>query len=165
MRVYADPTPGFFCKPRIARHEVAAEASLRPASGNGSSRRAQTSAIDRHRCRVGIALTDKSPALSSDSASRPLTAALRANHAVPAFAIPWQFFTLLDAIDFAAYGMRATIESMRFQARAKTVGGAVDILVLKPAVTEWVAKKQLRRTTRAVARTPATTPPTAQADS
>ncbi len=67
-----------------------------------------------------------------------------AYQAVPVFAIPWQFFTLQDAIDFAAYGMRATIESMRFQARAKTVGGPVDILVLKPAATEWVARKQLR---------------------
>ena len=67
-----------------------------------------------------------------------------AYQAVAAFAIPFQFFTLQDAIDFAAYGMRATIDSMRFQARAKTVGGPVDILVLKPETTEWVAKKQLR---------------------
>jgi hypothetical protein len=65
-------------------------------------------------------------------------------HEVSAFTIPWQFFTLQDAIDFAAYAMRATIESMRFQARAKTVGGAVDILVLKPASAEWVARKGLR---------------------
>lgn len=63
---------------------------------------------------------------------------------VPSHQIPWQFFTLQDAIDFAAYGMRATIESLRFQARAKSVGGAVDILVLKPTSFEWVSKKQLR---------------------
>jgi hypothetical protein len=69
---------------------------------------------------------------------------LGAYQELPSHPIPWQFFTLQDAIDFAAYGMRATIESLRFQARAKSVGGAVDILVLKPTSFEWVSKKQLR---------------------
>ena len=63
-----------------------------------------------------------------------------AYQAVPTFGIPWQFFTLQDAIDFAAFGMRATIESMRFQTRARTVGGPVDIVVLKPDSVEWVAR-------------------------
>lgn len=63
---------------------------------------------------------------------------------LPTFPIPWQFFTLQDAIDFAVYAIRATIDSMRFQARAKTVGGAVDILVVKPTAATWVSRKQLR---------------------
>ena len=64
--------------------------------------------------------------------------------ALPSHQIPWQFFTLQDAIDFAAFGMRATIESMRFQTRAKSVGGSVDILVLRPTSSDWIARKQLR---------------------
>lgn len=67
-----------------------------------------------------------------------------AHQALPTFDIPWQFFTLQDAIDFAGYGIRATIESLRFQARAKTVGGAIDVLVLRPSSSEWVARKVLK---------------------
>jgi hypothetical protein len=67
-----------------------------------------------------------------------------AYQALPAFVIPWQFFTLQDAIDFSGYAIKTTIESMRFHARPKTVGGAVDILVIRPSSTEWVAKKTLR---------------------
>lgn len=58
--------------------------------------------------------------------------------------IPWQFFTLQDAIDFASYAIRATIDTMRFQARPKTVGGPVDVLVLKPTETSWISHKALK---------------------
>ncbi len=67
-----------------------------------------------------------------------------AYQALPAFDIPFGFFTLQDAIDFTGYAIRATIESMRFQARPKTVGGAIDILVVRPSSAEWVAKKTLK---------------------
>lgn len=63
--------------------------------------------------------------------------------AVPFFPIPYQFFTLQDAIDFAVYAIRSTIDSLRFQARAKTVGGPIDVLVLKPGESIWVARKSL----------------------
>lgn len=57
--------------------------------------------------------------------------------------LPFNFFTLQDAIDFAIYAVRTTIESFRFQQRPKTVGGAIDILVLKPGERPfWVAKKK-----------------------
>jgi hypothetical protein len=59
--------------------------------------------------------------------------------------LPFNFFTLQDAIDFSVYAVRTTIESFRFQQRPKTVGGAIDILVLKPGeMPFWVAKKKYK---------------------
>jgi hypothetical protein len=62
---------------------------------------------------------------------------------IPAYPIDWQFFTLQDAIDFAIYAERTTIDSLRFQTREKTVGGPVDVLVIKPDRAFWVARKEL----------------------
>jgi hypothetical protein len=62
---------------------------------------------------------------------------------VPYYHIPWGFFTLQDAIDYAIYAVRATIDSIRFQPRAKTVGGPIDVLVIKPDGAFWVQKKEL----------------------
>lgn len=62
---------------------------------------------------------------------------------LPTFGVPWQFFTLQDAIDFAVFALRSTIEAIRFLPRAKTVGGPIDVLVIKPGATEWVQRKQL----------------------
>jgi hypothetical protein len=62
---------------------------------------------------------------------------------LPQFPIPWQFFTLQDAIDFAVFAMRSTIEAIRFQPRAKTVGGPIDVLVIKPTGATWVQRKEL----------------------
>jgi hypothetical protein len=59
------------------------------------------------------------------------------------YAIPWQFFTLQDAIDFAVFAVRSTIDAMRFQPRAKTVGGPIDVLVIKPTGATWVQRKEL----------------------
>jgi hypothetical protein len=61
----------------------------------------------------------------------------------PSFPIPWNFFTLQDAIDFAVFGIRSTSDVIRFQQRAKTVGGDVDVLVIKPSGTTWVKRKEL----------------------
>jgi hypothetical protein len=61
----------------------------------------------------------------------------------PFFAIPWGFFTLQDAIDFSIFAIRSTIDSMRFQPRPKTVGGPIDVLVIKPSETFWVQRKAL----------------------
>lgn len=60
-----------------------------------------------------------------------------------AVAIPFEFFTLQDAIDFAIYAVDVTIESLRFQMRPKTVGGPIDVLVIKPDGAFWVQKKDL----------------------
>ena len=62
---------------------------------------------------------------------------------LPTFPIPWGFFTLQDAIDFSIFAIRSTIDAMRFQTRAKTVGGPIDVLVLKPYEAFWVQRKAL----------------------
>lgn len=58
--------------------------------------------------------------------------------------IPWEAFTLQDCIDFAMYAIRTTIDTMRFQLRPKTVGGPIDLLVLRPNEGFWVKKKELK---------------------
>ena len=61
----------------------------------------------------------------------------------PSFGIPFEFFTLQDAIDFCVYGIRSTIETLRFQSREKTVGGPIDVLVITPDSSMWISQKQL----------------------
>ncbi len=65
------------------------------------------------------------------------------DQALPHFQIPWGFFTLQDAIDYAVYAVKVTIDTIRFQPRPKTVGGAVDVLVIKPDDAFWVQRKEL----------------------
>jgi len=62
---------------------------------------------------------------------------------LPSFPVPWQFFTLQDAIDFAIFAVRSTSDAIRFQPRPKTVGGPIDVLVIKPSGAEWIQRKQL----------------------
>jgi len=62
---------------------------------------------------------------------------------LPHIPVPFQFFTLQDAIDFAVFAIRSTIDALRFQARSKSVGGPIDVLVLKPDASFWVARKEL----------------------
>ena len=61
---------------------------------------------------------------------------------LPEFA--WNYYTLQDAIDFAKYGIKTTIDTMRFQTVTETVGGPIDILVIKPQSAEWLSKKELK---------------------
>jgi hypothetical protein len=63
--------------------------------------------------------------------------------ALPHHPIPWQFFTLQDAIDFAIFAIRSSIEAIRFHPRAKTIGGPVDVLVIKPTEAKWIQRKEL----------------------
>jgi len=58
--------------------------------------------------------------------------------------IPIDQFTIQDAIDFAVYAIKTTAETMRFQLVSKTVGGPIDVLVLKPSEAIWVKKKELK---------------------
>jgi hypothetical protein len=58
--------------------------------------------------------------------------------------IIWDAMSLQDAIDFAIYAIRTTIDTMRFQARPKNVGGPIDVLVLTPDEARWIQKKELR---------------------
>ncbi len=62
---------------------------------------------------------------------------------LPYFQIPWGFFTLQDAVDFAEFAIKATADAMRFMPRPKTVGGPIDILVVTPEKGFWVNRKEL----------------------
>lgn len=62
---------------------------------------------------------------------------------LPVHAIPWGFFTLQDAIDFAIFATRSTIDAIRFQPRPKTVGGPIDVLVMRQKGCQWIQRKEL----------------------
>jgi hypothetical protein len=53
-------------------------------------------------------------------------------------------FTIQDAVDFAVYAIRTTADSMRFQMRPKTVGGPIDVLLLRAKEARWLSRKSLR---------------------
>jgi 20S proteasome alpha/beta subunit len=63
---------------------------------------------------------------------------------LPLFGVAFQHFTLQDAIDFAVYAIRTTADTMRFQMRPQTVGGPIDILVIRPTEARWLRRKELR---------------------
>jgi hypothetical protein len=63
---------------------------------------------------------------------------------LPPVSIPFNFFTIQDALDFAVHIIRTTIESIRFQTRPKTVGGPIDVLVIRQWGHEWVNLKKLQ---------------------
>ncbi len=52
--------------------------------------------------------------------------------------IPFELFTLQDAIDFSVYAVRTTADTMRFQLRPNTVGGTINILVIKQNESFWL---------------------------
>lgn len=60
-----------------------------------------------------------------------------------AFDISWNYFTLQDAVDFAEFAIRTTVDTMKFQNRLKTVGGPIDLLILKPGEAYWLQRKTL----------------------
>jgi len=62
---------------------------------------------------------------------------------MPLFPIPFAFFTLQDAIDFSIFSVQSTINAIRFEPRPKTVGGSIDVLVIKPTEALWVQRKEL----------------------
>lgn len=59
--------------------------------------------------------------------------------------VVWDAMPVQDAIDFAIYAVRTTIDTIRFQARPKTVGGPIDVLLLTPEIITWIQKKQYTR--------------------
>jgi hypothetical protein len=65
----------------------------------------------------------------------------------PSTPIIWGAMTVQDAIDFAAYAIRTTIDTMRFQARPKSVGGSIDVLLLAPnKEPKWISKREYELT-------------------
>ena len=82
----------------------------------------------------------------TDVLSRVLTTMYTQNgKALPDYQIPFNLFTIQDAIDFAKYAIQTTIDTMKFQQRGKTVGGPVDILIIKPDNAFWIVKKELHK--------------------
>src|SRR5581483_11686274 len=59
------------------------------------------------------------------------------------FPVIWETFSPQDAVDFALFAVKTTIDTMRFQARLKNVGGPVDVLLLTPRDSAFIQKKQL----------------------
>ena len=51
---------------------------------------------------------------------------------------------LQDAVDYAVHLIRTTIDTMRFEPRFPSVGGAIDVLVITPDGMQWVQRKELR---------------------
>lgn len=68
--------------------------------------------------------------------------------AVTPVPIIWDVMNLQDAVDFAIYAIRTTIDTMRFEARPKNVGGPIDVLVLTPGGARWIQRKELQGETR-----------------
>jgi len=62
----------------------------------------------------------------------------------PVSQIAWDAMPLQDAVDFSIYAIRTTIDTIRFQARPKNVGGPIDVLVLMPDGAKWIHKKELK---------------------
>lgn len=63
---------------------------------------------------------------------------------LPEAPIAWQFMSLQDAVDFAKFAIETTINAMRFQSINKTVGGPIDILIIKPNGAKWLQHKTLK---------------------
>ena len=61
----------------------------------------------------------------------------------PELDIAWDLMTLQDGVDFATYAIKTTIDTMKFQVAPKTVGGPIDILVIKPNGGQWIQRKEL----------------------
>jgi len=59
-------------------------------------------------------------------------------------AIVFDAMPLQDAIDFSVFAIRTTIDTIRFQARLKNVGGQIDVLILTPDGARWIFKKELK---------------------
>jgi hypothetical protein len=62
---------------------------------------------------------------------------------LPNYPIPYEFFTLQDAVDFSIFAMTTTIGAIRFQNRIKTVGGPIDIFCIKQEKSFWIQRKEI----------------------
>jgi len=55
--------------------------------------------------------------------------------------ILWDAMSVQDAIDFSEFAVWTTTQMVRFQARPKSIGGPIDILLLSPQGAGWVRRK------------------------
>lgn len=63
---------------------------------------------------------------------------------IPEANIDFNMMNLQDAIDFARFAIRTTIDTQRFLQMEKTVGGPIDVLAIKPQESIWVSSKELK---------------------
>lgn len=63
---------------------------------------------------------------------------------LPQEEIAFQYFTLQDAVNFARYAIDTTIKTLHFKNVVETVGGEIDILVITPDKTKWLAHHELK---------------------
>ncbi len=56
--------------------------------------------------------------------------------------IVWDAMSLQDAIEFSIFTISTTTNTMRFQARPKTVGGPIDVLLITPDQIKWIQRKE-----------------------
>jgi hypothetical protein len=63
---------------------------------------------------------------------------------LPESQINWCLLGLQDAVDFARFAIQTTIGAQRFLEHEKTVGGPIDVLVIKPDETTWLSQKALQ---------------------
>jgi hypothetical protein len=69
---------------------------------------------------------------------------LIANRLIDANYLPlFTAMPLQDAVDYAVHLIRSTIDTMRFEPRFPSVGGAIDVLVVTPDGIRWVQRKEL----------------------
>lgn len=73
----------------------------------------------------------------------PLPRKDKPGETIPPVPVMYQAMTPQDAVDFAIYLIRTTIETQRFQARPKNVGGPIDVLLITPDKARWVQKKEV----------------------
>ena len=57
--------------------------------------------------------------------------------------IDFSIFTLQDAVDFAMYAIKTTIDTMRFKSEPLTVSEPIDVLIITPTEAKWLAHKTL----------------------
>ena len=60
------------------------------------------------------------------------------------YQIDWAGMNIQDGIDFCRFMTNATSTMMDFQNRITSVGGNIDILVIKPSGHLWISKKNYR---------------------
>lgn len=57
--------------------------------------------------------------------------------------IPWEQYTLQDAVDFSKFIVETTARMQHFQCQGVGVGGPIDIAVVRPDGVQWLSKKEL----------------------
>lgn len=62
---------------------------------------------------------------------------------VKMYDMPWELYTMQDAVDFSRFIVETTVAMQKYQYRPVTVGGPIDILILSPEKSYWLSKKEL----------------------